>query len=54
MAFQDLGTVTAINRYPVKSMHAEPLASAELPGPGCWGTGNTPLSAAPIAPAFPG
>lgn len=37
MAFQDLGTVTAINRYPVKSMHAEPLASAELRWTGLLG-----------------
>lgn len=37
MAFQELGTVTAINRYPVKSMHAEPLASAELRWTGLLG-----------------
>ncbi len=30
MASMRLGVVTAINRYPVKSMHAEPLDQAEL------------------------
>lgn len=37
MTTQQLGVVTAINRYPVKSMHAEPLDQAELRWTGLLG-----------------
>ncbi len=37
MAFQELGVVAAINRFPVKSMHAESLRSAALGWTGLLG-----------------
>lgn len=37
MASVQLGVVTGINRYPVKSMHAEPLTQAELRWTGLLG-----------------
>ena len=48
-----LGTVTALNRYPVKSMQAEPLEAAELFWTGLHGDRQYAFVKADNASAFP-